>query len=472
MAYLTSASRRMALLDPTGSGETYDDPLDDQQVDDEEAAISSPYERWHRVAELIHDRDSDLVRAWADQADGLVTFAALFSGIITSFILQNYTALKPDPQLLTVVLLNEISARLNGTTLPGIDITQHASPFQPELSDVLQNSALFASLVCSLLAAGMGIFYKEWLRQYTRGTPTDPRWLVRVREHRHRGMVEWRMQMVISGISLFLQLGVGFFIAAVILFAWPLHPIVRLVLNVFSIIWTAFWIGTAFCPLLSNRCPFRSPLSRFFYSAVVAGRNAAMVTMSRILPRGLKPSLLPRTLEDEEWQEVNNRASDLDVAALKYVYEARWGDPRLAELDACVEELPYQEATTLLDQLCELHRQDPNDSGTARLRELRGRLGEGKEGRSAKRSRSWPSRRSMEDTKQFKTFVSEEEVTPASPQVRITRGYPQGRGRSGSGFSSIGPSGSDLGSTASLSGVPALLTTQPRSNRSGREFRI
>ncbi|KAI0640337.1 hypothetical protein C8Q77DRAFT_1153197 [Trametes polyzona] len=331
MAYFTSAARRPTLESspsmPMRNG-TLGEPR--KEAGDVETAISAQYERWSQVVESLEDRDGELVRAWADQADGLVTFAALFSAVITSFIIQSSMALKPDSQMLAVVLLNEIVAGLHGATLPSIDISTHFAPFKPALSDVLQNSALLASLICSLLAAGMGIFYKEWLREYVRGMPTNPRMRVRVREHRHQGLLKWRMQAIISGISLFLQLGVALFIAAIVLFAWPLHPVVRLTLGIFVVIWVAFWIGTAFCPLITNNCPFRSPLSRLIYLVSTAGWNSGRIALHRLFSLKQKPHLLPVTLEAQEMEEVSRRAGYLEASALRYAYEARRDDPLLA----------------------------------------------------------------------------------------------------------------------------------------------
>lgn len=270
---------------------------------------------------------------------------------MTSFILESYTALQPDPKMITINLLRQIAAQLNGTTLPVAEGLAFGSdvPFEPAPADVLRNSTLFASLICSLLAAGMGIFYKEWLREYTRDLPDDPRELLRTRQFRYLGMQKWRMQAILSGISIFLQLGVAFFILAVVLFAWPLHPIVRLVLNVFVIIWVVFWIGTAFCPLVSANCPFRSPLSRAIFGAISFTRYVWHKGRAWVV--GDAPSAaisLPHTLEAEEQDEVKREGNDLDEGALAHLYNSHWGDAWLANLDPCVLDLDADVARRLI----------------------------------------------------------------------------------------------------------------------------
>lgn len=253
--------------------------------------------------------------------------------------------------MITIDLLRQIAAQLNGTTPSVTEGLVFASdaPFEPALTDVLRNSTLFASLICSLLAAGMGIFYKEWLREYTRDLPYDPHELLRTRQFRYLGMQRWRMQEILSGISIFLQLGVAFFILAVVLFAWPLHPIVRLVLNVFVIIWVVFWIGTAFCPLVSADCPFRSPLSRAIFGVISFARYVWRKGRAWVV--GDAPSATippPHTLEAQEQGEVRRAGNDLDEGALEHLYNSHWGDAWLANLDPCVLELDTEVALRLI----------------------------------------------------------------------------------------------------------------------------
>ncbi|KAI0829130.1 hypothetical protein BC628DRAFT_1201194 [Trametes gibbosa] len=348
MAYFRSAMRRMTLDSATGPHYFWQwgTPWGNRGYNDDEETATGSYDAWCWAADRLQDRDSELVKTWADQADGLVTFAALFSSVITSFIIESYTTLQPDPRIITINLLRQIAAHLDEASHSTSFNLPNDAPFEPALADVVRNAALFASLICTLLAAGMGIFYKEWLREYTRGTPTDPRELTRVRQHRYLGMLTWRMQEILSAISIFLQLGVAFFIISVILFAWPLHPIVRLVLNIFAIVWIVFWIGTAFCPLFSDRCPFRSPLSRTIFTAMSIAKW--LLRKAGVLKGTPEEDVMLQTLETQERISVNRHGRILDSGALYYLYTEHWGDPHLAALDLCIEDLPKAEAQQLI----------------------------------------------------------------------------------------------------------------------------
>ncbi|KAI0352189.1 hypothetical protein OH77DRAFT_1460594 [Trametes cingulata] len=326
-----------------------DDKVHVQGLLDEEKAVGS-YEAWSQCADIILERDGGLIRAWADQADGLVTFAALFSAVVTSFLIESYTALQPDPQKTIVDLLHRISLQLAGTSLSTLEM--QAVPFEPAFADVVRNSLLFASLVCSLVAAGMGVFFKEWLREYMLDMPKDPRELVRVREFRYHGLRRWYMRAFLGGISIFLQLGVALFVCAIVSTVWSLHPILRIVIGVFVGLWVAFWVGAALCPTFSSSCPFRSPLSRVVFAVITLGKRLARrMRRSKATsgPMGDVPILL--TFEDVEKGEVERRADVLEADALKYAFTTNRGDKRLLSLNRCISELPLERANTLISEL-------------------------------------------------------------------------------------------------------------------------
>lgn len=246
--------------------------------------------------------------------------------------------------MITVHLLRQILAQLDAGTAAPDAAASAVMPFQPSTADVVKNALLIASLICTLISGGVGIFYKQWLREFARGgVPSDPRERASVRQLRYLGLHEWRMQTIISGVSVFLQLGVAFFILALVLFAASLHSVVSLVLNVFVVIWVAFWLGTAVCPLVSIGCPYRSSLSRLIFSAVSSSRRVLSQTIR--LMRGPsstsgEPENKPNTMELQEVDEVQKCRAELETRALQYLFARHWGDAWLADLEPCIAELP------------------------------------------------------------------------------------------------------------------------------------
>ncbi|CAK5263562.1 unnamed protein product, partial [Mycena citricolor] len=80
--------------------------------------------------------------------DGLLIFAGLFSGVITTFIIDSYKTLNPDSGSQTVVLLSQTVALLgqislqlanmnNGTAM--VDALPPAAAFSPPASSLVCN---------------------------------------------------------------------------------------------------------------------------------------------------------------------------------------------------------------------------------------------------------------------------------------------------------------------------------------------
>ncbi|KAI0668924.1 hypothetical protein C8Q78DRAFT_993060 [Trametes maxima] len=356
MAYLMSRRRRYDLEDNAtqqgiGTSERSLLAVDEPDMYSKEPeALSDSYEAWRVCANMIKERESALLKAWADQADGLITFAALFSAVVTAFIVETYTSLQPDPQMLMVNLLAQISAQINGTS-PSAWVNTDAS-FKPDLSDILLVSLFFASLLCSLVAAGTGILFKEWVREHTLGFPVEPRTLVRARELRHRGLEEWGVSAIACGIAILLQLSVAFFLVGLIIFVWPLNKILFAFLTMLVASWMLFWFVAAVCPSLSASCPYRSPLSHFIFTVIALVARQLGPTFGEDL-RFLQDR--PKTLEAWERSELNRRGHSLDLDVLGYLYRVHWGNKRLKELDPCLRDLPPKVSLDFIGGLVDTH---------------------------------------------------------------------------------------------------------------------
>ncbi|KAJ7930578.1 hypothetical protein B0H13DRAFT_2532903, partial [Mycena leptocephala] len=76
---------------------------------DEEAAAAKLWAVYVSEAEKY---DKALVETWKSDMEGLLIFAALFSAILTAFLIESYRLLIPDSSDLTVKLLAQISQQI------------------------------------------------------------------------------------------------------------------------------------------------------------------------------------------------------------------------------------------------------------------------------------------------------------------------------------------------------------------------
>ncbi|RDB16310.1 hypothetical protein Hypma_003039 [Hypsizygus marmoreus] len=70
---------------------------------------------WTDYVNEAEQQDHEQIANWNQMMDVLLVFAALFSAILTAFIIEVYKVLKPDPQDLTVDLLRNISISLQAS---------------------------------------------------------------------------------------------------------------------------------------------------------------------------------------------------------------------------------------------------------------------------------------------------------------------------------------------------------------------
>ncbi|KAI0801544.1 hypothetical protein C8Q74DRAFT_1170636, partial [Fomes fomentarius] len=221
---------------------------------------------WTQCSELLTQRDRENVDAWTDEVDSLLTFSGLLLTVVTLFIGTASLSLQPDYAASTVALLRTISQQLrNGAT--AAVVSDDAEVFDPSRQDIVITSLLSGSLLLSLCASGMGLWVKEWLREYSLDLPYRARDLVHVREWRHHGLAKWRMRNIVASISMMLTLAVTLFGIGVMLMTWKLNKILSYVLAGFLVLWTVMTWASIILPTFSTHCPFKSPLARLAYRA-------------------------------------------------------------------------------------------------------------------------------------------------------------------------------------------------------------
>ncbi|KZT31953.1 hypothetical protein SISSUDRAFT_1038075 [Sistotremastrum suecicum HHB10207 ss-3] len=109
---------------------------------------------WSAILPVALKRIRQKVKSWKDSLDTTLLFIALFSAIVTAFLLPTLSALSPAPGQNTDQLLQNLiefiaqTASLNGLTTPAV--TQIA-PFVPADSDEIAVALWYSSLIFSIL---------------------------------------------------------------------------------------------------------------------------------------------------------------------------------------------------------------------------------------------------------------------------------------------------------------------------------
>ncbi|KAJ3555570.1 hypothetical protein NM688_g2501 [Phlebia brevispora] len=229
--------------------------------------VSLEGERWKELDEKLREKDETNVQDCTADIDALLTFAGLYSGILTAFLVVSYPSLQPDPQQKMIELLERISLQTSSYTVYGNYINStlalplpasfHASRF-----NICVNVCWFSSLILSLSTASFAILVKQWLREYLAIPRTAPQERVRIRHYRHLGSADWKLFEIAAILPLFLHLSLAIFFAGLCLFTFAIHTVIGVTSVVLIGGWAIFFLFSLLAPILSPRCPFKTRFLR------------------------------------------------------------------------------------------------------------------------------------------------------------------------------------------------------------------
>ncbi|KAF8524854.1 hypothetical protein BU17DRAFT_42447, partial [Hysterangium stoloniferum] len=213
--------------------------------------------------------------------------AGLFRVSLTAFLIESRKDLQIDPvQEILQVIPNHFTV-----------ITSQA--FEVSKSSLIVNYSWFTSLGLTLFSALCAVLAREWLAKYIHVSPETRSSDACQRLLRVKRAQQWRLESVVTGIPLLIQLAFFLFSAGLVLFTWNISVtlgVLMLFLTIFAIV--LYILGTVF-PLLSPPCLFQTTASRFF--PVVSARAKYDASTSDYC--GSLPPTRTYTFRISEWLE-------------------------------------------------------------------------------------------------------------------------------------------------------------------------
>ncbi|KAF8875888.1 hypothetical protein BD779DRAFT_1629655, partial [Infundibulicybe gibba] len=167
---------------------------------------------WNELYDKVVRFDKEFCEGWNSEIDSLLTFAGLFSAVVTAFTIESYKLLQPDPQDVTNRILLDLTAQVagrNATISP-------PESFTPSASSIRINALWFLSLTFSLTAGLIGILCKQWLRHYQQDISKPPKEALAMRQFRHNGFMQCGVMRVLSTLPILLGLGLILFFVGLI----------------------------------------------------------------------------------------------------------------------------------------------------------------------------------------------------------------------------------------------------------------
>ncbi|KAF9808592.1 hypothetical protein IEO21_07808 [Rhodonia placenta] len=248
---------------------------------------------WEECANQVWAREEMLVKKWKDEISNLLTFAGLFSAVLTAFNVQYYVALQPqtqDPSVQAMLIaLNMLAVRRGETdvgllTLAAMDNSSSvtSTPFHV----VSINTLWFSALLFSLSAASLAISVNQWLHHYVDHTTSRPHQSVQLWYFRHSMFDEWSVPLIISLLPVLLQTSLALFIAGLVQLLWTLNTIVATIVTALAALLLILSASTALIPAFAPSCPYKSQPALWCFRATSRMRRLLLIIVTRLVHDG------------------------------------------------------------------------------------------------------------------------------------------------------------------------------------------
>ncbi|KAJ7181090.1 hypothetical protein C8R46DRAFT_886547, partial [Mycena filopes] len=226
-------------------------------ADADEAAAAKLWEVYVTEAEKY---DEGLVDSWKKDMEGLLIFAALFSAILTAFIIESYKSLSPDN---TVQFLSQISQQLAAAAAGNVSNIPSPPAFTPSVSSIICNAFWFISLGLSLACALIATLIQQWARDFLHKTKlrSAPSLRAPIFTYFYYGLKRFGMHRVVEVIPLLLHGSLALFFAGLVAFLIPVNTTLTVIVAVILLIVGGVYIGLTLLPLGWLDCPYHTPLS-------------------------------------------------------------------------------------------------------------------------------------------------------------------------------------------------------------------
>ncbi|CAE6391015.1 unnamed protein product [Rhizoctonia solani] len=297
------------------------------EFDEYGAELEADARVWKTYVKESDEFDQDLVEGWNRQITGrhsqqvvlllcvfpsltsiiarCTVFAALFSAISTTFVLESSKQLQEDPADATAQTLETISQTLlliaqgNQSLLPrstSLADTLQDDEFAPNWIAVCINVLWFLSLALSVAASLIAMLAKEWCYLFMSGRTGQPCLQARRRQQRWDAMVMWKMPELLMFLPSLMHLSLFLFAVGLSIYLWEMHfgvalPVILVTLSVMSV-----YLASSILPFLYEFCPYTTATSRFIKGIYDTFLRTTTTNGNSIIPQDIITSRALRWL--------------------------------------------------------------------------------------------------------------------------------------------------------------------------------
>lgn len=186
--------------------------------------------------------------------------AAIFSAILTTFLLDSKSMMRPDPSDATNLLLMRIAQRLENPNSPSqsVDIPV----FEPTFAARWINALWFTALGLCLAASLLAMLAKEWLQSFKSYRPHAAYAFAMNRQARLDALSSWGALRIIDLLPLFLHIALLLFSLGLIVYLRSeVDSTVEIIIAAITGVTVLFYLVTTIMATFWEVCPFDTQLS-------------------------------------------------------------------------------------------------------------------------------------------------------------------------------------------------------------------
>ncbi|KAG8691148.1 hypothetical protein FRC09_011716, partial [Ceratobasidium sp. 395] len=229
---------------------------------------------WKLYLEEANQYDQELVRGRQVGLDVLLLLAALFSAILTAFLVESKDMLQQDPGDASVALLLLIAQsqyRMELGIAPNHNGTPPSVPvFTPPTAARWINGIWFTSLGLSLSAALVAMLSKEWLNAFLSSRPRQAHSHALLRQSRLEGLERWWVLHITALLPSILHISLLLFGVGQVIYLWTLDTIVATFFATILGLTSLFYLLTAVLGVMYEFCPFVTQISGYVRRATIS----------------------------------------------------------------------------------------------------------------------------------------------------------------------------------------------------------
>lgn len=188
--------------------------------------------------------------------------AALFSAVVTAFVIESYKELSPDSSDPSTELLRQLV--LIHTPLEKREAVLRLATNTSSIDQgaaVRINCFWFASLLVSLSTAFLAILAKQWVNNINDFMESSPQLRGLQRQHRLSSCIKWKLGIWLEMLPVFLHIALLLFFIGLVEFTSSINNSLYIVTITIVALTGAVYIVTHFLSLTIISCPYKTSLT-------------------------------------------------------------------------------------------------------------------------------------------------------------------------------------------------------------------